>query len=150
MSNNYYNGVPGAYLPKGKEIEEKIKTSDIKIVPCSEHIYLPKVAQFEKVPYEQFEKDILNNNCLENPEQSQIKELYDSIKLPNRATIDSAGYDFHSPMFFRLKRGKSVIIPTGIRCKMNTGWWLMLVPRSGSGFKYKVQLYNTIGVIDGR
>ena len=25
----------------------------------------------------------------------------------------------------------------------------MLAPRSGSGFKYKVQLYNTIGVIDG-
>ena len=31
---------------------------------------------------------------------------------------------------------------------MNTSWVLMLYPRSGLGFKYKVRLNNTVGVVD--
>ena len=31
---------------------------------------------------------------------------------------------------------------------MNPSWVLMIFPRSGLGFKYRIQLNNTVGVID--
>ncbi len=39
-------------------------------------------------------------------------------------------------------------IPTGIRARMEEGWVLCLFPRSGQGFRYRLQLDNTVGVID--
>ena len=39
-------------------------------------------------------------------------------------------------------------MPTGIRVKIDEGWWLGCLPRSGLGFKYRMQLNNTMGVID--
>ena len=39
-------------------------------------------------------------------------------------------------------------MPTGLRARIEPGWVLLLLPRSGQGFKYRLQLYNTVGVID--
>ena len=39
-------------------------------------------------------------------------------------------------------------IPTGIRVRMEEGWVLACFPRSGLGFKYRLQLDNTVGIID--
>ena len=39
-------------------------------------------------------------------------------------------------------------MPTGIRVEMEEGWMLSLYPRSGLGFKYRLQLNNTVGIID--
>ena len=60
----------------------------------------------------------------------------------------SAGYDFKAPFGFALKAGQSIKIPTGIRVQIDDGWWLGCLPRSGLGFGYRVQLDNTLGVID--
>ena len=68
--------------------------------------------------------------------------------LPQRATSGSAGYDFKSPIHFILQPGQTIKIPTGIRVKIDDGWWLGCLPRSGLGFKYRLQLNNTMGVID--
>ena len=38
--------------------------------------------------------------------------------------------------------------PTGIRVRINEGWVLQIYPRSGLGFKFRLQLNNTVGVID--
>ena len=46
------------------------------------------------------------------------------------------------------KPGETIKIPTGIRCKMEDGWVLKIYPRSGLGFKYRLQLNNTVGIID--
>ena len=73
---------------------------------------------------------------------------YDLLKLPCRATIGSAGYDFYAPFDFELEAGESILIPTGIRVKMENGLFLMCAPRSGLGFKFRLQLDNTIGIID--
>lgn len=69
-------------------------------------------------------------------------------ELPRRATAGSAGYDFFSPMDFRLEPGEVIRIPTGIRARIAEGWVLMLFPRSGLGFKYRLQLNNTVGIVD--
>jgi dUTP pyrophosphatase len=68
--------------------------------------------------------------------------------LPRRATAGSAGYDFFSPLSFSLAPGSCVRIPTGVRARIDDGWVLMLFPRSGLGFKSRLQLNNTVGVVD--
>ena len=108
-----------------------------------------KVAKFEKVSYEQFEsdwKDTFNKPSLLS--DKMIEFIYDSIELPTRATVGSAGYDFHTPIGFQLRPGETIKIPTGIRCQMNEDWVLLLFPRSSLGFKYQMGMCNTIPVID--
>ena len=73
---------------------------------------------------------------------------YEELKLPRRGTSGSAGYDFYSPLDFTLAPGEFIKIPTGIRARIDEGWVLTLYPRSGQGFKYRLQLYNSVGVID--
>lgn len=106
---------------------------------------MTKVGEFEKVSFEQF-ASAMKAEFGYGKEYS--KEIYDRIDLPTRATTGSAGYDFHSPVSFTLRAGESIVIPTGIRVKIENGWWLCCVPRSSLGFKYRIQLDNTIGVID--
>lgn len=105
---------------------------------------MQKIAKFEKVSFEQFEKDFVKNF----PNIKDVKSVYDSIKLPKRATTGSAGYDFYAPVELAIKKGESVLIPTGIRSKIEDGWVLKIYPRSGLGFKHRVQLDNTVGIID--
>jgi dUTP pyrophosphatase len=104
------------------------------------------VAKFQKVSFEQFLQDYLRQ--FPDDDIDQIKEQFDLIKLPKRSTIGSAGYDFYIPNNVTVCTGESVIIPTGIRCKIEDGWFLGIVPRSSLGFKYHVALANTIGIID--
>ena len=108
-----------------------------------------RVAKFEKVSYEQFEtawKDSFSKPSIIT--DKTIKDAYYPIELPQRATKGSAGYDFYSPLSFVLEPGETIKIPTGIRCGMNNDWVLMLFPRSGLGFKYRIRLENTVGIID--
>lgn len=114
-----------------------------------------RVGQFEKVSFEQFKKDYLhallsdaNYEDLTKSEESELIQAYETIKLPIRATTGSAGYDFASPIDFILNPGESIMIPTGIRVNIDEGWYLGIFPKSGLGFKYRVQLDNTVGIID--
>lgn len=107
---------------------------------------MQRIAKFEKVSLEQFKKDWMD----QFPEtgEEKVREIYESIKLPARATSGSAGYDFFAPASFSLKAGEMTKIPTGIRARIDEGWVLKLYPRSGLGFKYRLQLNNTVGIID--
>lgn len=107
---------------------------------------MKRVANFEKVSLNQFRKDWIDTFGDESSEI--ITEIHNNIKLPYRATTGSAGYDFYSPKDFTLHPGCTIKIPTGIRCKMEEGWVLKCYPRSGLGFKYRLQLNNTVGIID--
>ena len=105
-----------------------------------------KTAKFYKVSYEQFEESYLDYN--EQASKEFIQTVYNELQLPKRATKGSAGYDFYTPIDVYLKPGETIKIPTGIRCEMNDTWVLMIYPRSGLGFKFRLQLNNTVGVID--
>ena len=102
-------------------------------------------AKFSKVSYKQFEGAMLDDF---NYSKEEIREMYEALKLPKRATKGSAGYDFYTPVDICLKPQETIKIPTGIRCEMNSSWVLMIFPRSGLGFKYRLQLNNTVGIID--
>lgn len=101
-------------------------------------------AKFYKVSYKQFKEGMSDFNL----EETEIQNIYNEISLPKRATVGSAGYDFYTPIDVILKPVETIKIPTGIRCEMNPSWVLMLFPRSGLGFKFRLQLNNTVGVID--
>lgn len=105
---------------------------------------MKRIAKFTKVSYERYESDYADTYTT----KEGAKEVYDAIKLPLRATKGSAGYDFFAPRAFTLAPGETIKIPTGIRVRIDEGWVLKIYPRSGLGFKYRVQLNNTVGIID--
>ena len=105
-----------------------------------------KIAKFEKVSEGQFVKDFLDTFPERTAEEA--KTVYGALKLPHRATAGSAGYDYYAPIAFTLKPGETIKIPTGIRARMEEGWVLCNFPRSGQGFKFRLQLNNTVGIID--
>ncbi len=94
-----------------------------------------KIAIFEKVSQDEFLK-------------SGSAEEYNAIVLPKRATSGSAGYDFFAPKTFTLNPGETIKIATGVRVKIDEGWFLGVYPRSSLGFKYRLRLDNTVGIID--
>lgn len=104
------------------------------------------VAKFEKISKQQFIKDF--QDTFTNYDSETINQIYENLKLPKRATTGSAGYDFYTPIDFTLNPQETIKIPTGIRVKINEGWFLAIYPRSGLGFKYRLQLNNTVGIID--
>ena len=78
----------------------------------------------------------------------EAEVVYDQVRLPRRATAGSAGYDFFTPAGIALNPGETIKIPTGIRAWMEPGWVLKCYPRSGLGFKYRLLLDNTVGILD--
>lgn len=105
-----------------------------------------RIAQFYKVGFQQFAESW--RDTFVETEESELRQIYDGIRLPERATAGSAGYDFFMPEDMVVEPGKTVKIPTGIRVRMEEEWVLKCYPRSGLGFKYRLQLNNTVGIID--
>lgn len=97
------------------------------------------MTDFQRITKEQFKKDF---------ESIGRSVKYDDIILPKRSTKYSAGYDFFLPFDLALYPGECVKIPTGIRIVMPLDRFLMIVPRSGLGTKFRFQLDNTVGIID--
>lgn len=107
---------------------------------------MQRIAQFFKVSEENF----MNAMKEDFPQYTEedIRDMYESLSLPKRATKGSAGYDFYAPFAFSLPPGATIKIPTGIRAKMDENWVLKIYPRSGLGFKFRLQMNNTVGIID--
>lgn len=104
-----------------------------------------RIAQFEKVSYEQFKKDYTN---LFGEWYCEPQESYNKIKLPIRKTSGSAGYDFVTPVDIEIEPNQTFTVPTGIRCKMRNDFVLNIYIRSSIGFKYQTVLSNGTGIID--
>ena len=122
---------------------------------------MKQIATFEKVSLEEYLRSKLKFVMKELIGDEKYQELVDKytaqwnqIRLPCRATAGSAGYDFYLPDGCHVYAGDSGYrrynepISTGIRCRIAPGYVLLLVPRSGLGFKSGLRLVNTVGVID--
>ena len=115
---------------------------------------MQRMANFSKVSFNRFHddwldtfdalKDETDNDKLEK----HLRNIYNGIKLPKRATAQSAGYDFFSTMSFVLEPNDSIKIPTGIRCEMYDGWTMLLFIRSSLGFKHGLAMPTSVSVID--
>lgn len=108
-----------------------------------------RIAKFHKVSWEQFLEDYIDTYGKFSEDNIEvIRDIYDSIVLPKRATKGSAGYDISSPVPFVIMPDEVYKLPTGIRCSIDEGWVLKCYPRSNVGFKYRVGMVNTVPIID--
>lgn len=107
---------------------------------------MKRIGRFHKVSEKRFIEDW--KDTFPGQTEEEIHGIYERINLPRRATAGSAGYDFFAPVSFVLNPGQTIKIPTGIRVEMEPDWVLQCYPRSGLGFKYRLQLNNTVGIID--
>ena len=106
--------------------------------------------KFEKVSQEQWDTSIKNINAINAEELSNV---YNDIKCPKQGTALSMGMDFFAPYDIKLYSNNSEVIPTGIRWVVNKAdgnVGLIIVPRSGLGFKHGIRLANTVGIIDAK
>ena len=99
--------------------------------------------RFEKITQAQWDEDLARLQL------TAADDALDKIKLPVRATRNSSGHDFFAPFEFRLMPGECMQVPTGIRMVTDRRVWLLVIPRSGLGTKFRMQLDNTVGDIDG-
>lgn len=79
--------------------------------------------------------------------RDDMRRTNGEITLPTRATKDSAGYDFYSPIHVVIPPMQSKMIWTDVKAKFNKGEVLLIDVRSSMG-KHPIMLSNTIGVID--
>ena len=100
---------------------------------------MDKIRGFEKVSFNCF----YYGNSL-----PYDKKTYDRIKIPQRSTKYSAGYDIFSTINFDLDPKEEITFPLGFKVYMPQNEFFMIVPRSGLGFKYFTRLANTVGIID--
>jgi dUTP pyrophosphatase len=105
---------------------------------------------FEKVSFAQWVEDAHQQTLSEISEDQKnfYWEEYRNINLPRRATSHSAGYDIFSTFDFVLSPQQDIKLPLGWKIYLKEDEFLMVVPRSGLGFKYYTRLANSVGVID--
>ncbi len=70
------------------------------------------------------------------------------IKLPERSTKFSAGYDFKSLEDFDIEPNQVHIFKTGVKAKMDEDDVLLIFIRSSLAIKKGLQLANNVAVID--
>ena len=47
-----------------------------------------------------------------------------------------------------LQHNETIIIPTGIKVKIDEGWVLKIYPAKRLGFNYRIQLDETVNIVD--
>ena len=88
-----------------------------------------KIAQFHKVSFEQFKESW--DDSFPGASEEEIKEISIGQKVRQK-----------------FEPGETIKIPTGIRVFIESDWVLNIFPRSGLGFKFRLQMNNTVGIID--
>ena len=73
---------------------------------------------------------------------------YSDVNLPVRSTVGSAGYDFECAENITIPPHAIVLIPTGIKCQIDDGYYLQLALRSSTPKKKGLMLANGVGIID--
>lgn len=78
----------------------------------------------------------------------KVKRMEEDIKLPERSTLNSAGYDFFAleDIIFNPKSITRVF--TGVKCELMPNQVLILANRSSNPSKKGLVLLNGIGVVD--
>lgn len=84
----------------------------------------------------------------------KVSRIEEDIKLPQRSTTNSAGYDFFAIEDIEIKpfghheNIKPTMVKTGVKVKMPEEEFLMLVNRSSNPVKLGLVVPNGVGIID--
>ena len=73
---------------------------------------------------------------------------YENVKLPERKTTGSAGYDIDAAEGMEFWPGETLLVPTGLKAYMYEGEYLQLAIRSSLAVKRGLTLINGVGIID--
>ena len=85
---------------------------------------------------------------VERKKRKKDDEYKTCMKLPERSTKKSAGYDFYAVNDVLCESHKITMIPTGIKAKMEDDETLLLFNRSSNPKKKGLIILNGVGVID--
>lgn len=77
----------------------------------------------------------------------QIQPTHPNFQMPTKGTEQAGAYDLYMPESGELN-GQSQLIDLGFAAAVPEGHVALLLPRSGAGAKFGVELNNTCGVID--
>ena len=78
----------------------------------------------------------------------KVKRMKDDIKLPERSTLNSAGYDFFALEDIIFNPETITRVFTGVKCELMPNQVLILANRSSNPSKKGLILLNGIGVVD--
>ena len=78
----------------------------------------------------------------------KVNKITEDIKLPERSTLNSAGYDFFAIEDVTIPAKKLTRVMTGVKCELMSNQVLILANRSSNPSKKGLILANGIGVVD--
>lgn len=78
----------------------------------------------------------------------KVNKITEDIKLPERSTLNSAGYDFFAIEDVTLPAKKLTRVMTGVKCELMPNQVLILANRSSNPSKKGLILANGVGIID--
>lgn len=77
----------------------------------------------------------------------RIKPLHSNFTMPSKGTDKAGAFDIYMPEAGQASSAKT-FFGLGFAAAVPEGHVALILPRSGSGAKYSVELNNTCGVID--
>lgn len=81
-------------------------------------------------------------------EFQRVKSAPEGIRLPERSTAGSCGYDFYIPESVVIMPGDTVSVKSYVKAKIDPGYFLAIYIRSSMGIKRKICIANGTGIID--
>jgi len=73
---------------------------------------------------------------------------HEDAQLPTYGTPGAAGADVYSVKEYKIEPGQHVLVDTGLKCDIPSGFELQVRPRSGLALKNKITVLNSPGTID--
>ena len=77
----------------------------------------------------------------------KIQARHSNFIMPTRGSHHAGGYDIYMPEG-GVANGKVLICGLGFAAEVPEGYVALILPRSGAGFTFGVEVNNTCGVID--
>lgn len=78
----------------------------------------------------------------------RVQILHHNAVVPTKGSLTAGGYDIYMPESGSVSGNQVKVIDLGFAAEVPAGHVALLLPRSGAGAKYGVELNNTCGVID--
>lgn len=77
----------------------------------------------------------------------RVKPLHPAFRMPEKGTNGAGAFDIFMPES-GVVAGTAKKVALGFAAEVPIGHVALVLPRSGTGFKYGLELHNTCGVID--
>lgn len=93
----------------------------------------------------------LAKTAVENPREKIVVKYMltkENAKLPTYAHDTDGGADIYAAEDVEIKPHQTVIIPTGLKVEIPTGYMINIVPRSGMSYKTPLRIPNSPSIID--